>query len=170
MTGDEMIEQLRRELHEAQIAKKHAEMDAAIARVDERVAAAAVKAEEAGADAEVAIDLATAIKGDMSAHERECAIRLAVIQKELGNLASLPAAVQALANTITETKTLREVQHQENVKRLDLQDAALSEIKKISGANVISFHKKLVQGLVGLQMLLLAVLAALLQHFVLSKM
>ena len=74
------------------------------------------------------------------------------------------------SNTIIETKTLREVQHQENVKRLDLQDAALSEIKKISGANVISFHKKLVQGLVGLQMLLLAVLAALLQHFVLSKM
>ena len=170
MTGDEMIEQLQRELREAHLAKKHADMDAALARVDERAAAAAVKAEEASADAEVAIDLATANKSDISAHEKECAIRYAGIQKELLHLSTLPAAVQALTITISETKALREAQHHENVKRLDLQDIALNDIRQTTGAHVISFHKRLLQGMFALQMVLLAVLAGVLQHFVLEKM
>ena len=170
MTGDEAIEQLRRELQEAHSNARQAHVDAALARADERIAAVAVKAEEAGADAEAAIDLATTTRSEILSHQKECVIQNANIQATLAALAPLPAAVAALSSTIDGLKGMRDRQYAESVKRLDAQDVALDEIKKTTGANVVSFHRHMVRGLIGAQMILLAIVAALVEHFVLAKL
>ena len=141
------MDDLQAQLDAARQEVRDTKLAAKLAEIHQTAKEAAVQAETASTDADVANGLATKSIGMIDTHERECVIRYAGIRDELKTLGGLPGAVVEMASRLTESRNTRENQHADTLKRLQGQDDALKAIEAKMDKAMGGASSRVIQGL-----------------------